>query len=55
MPGLPTIDDLRAQFDRDLATVANDADLRIVRDRYLARKGGLVSALLKGVASAPPA
>jgi phenylalanyl-tRNA synthetase alpha chain len=55
MSGLPTIDDLRAQFDRDLATVASDADLRAVRGRYLARKGGLVSALLKGVAAAPPA
>jgi phenylalanyl-tRNA synthetase alpha chain len=50
-----SVDDVRAQFESDLASVASDGDLRAVRDRYLARKGGLVSALLKGVASAPPA
>jgi phenylalanyl-tRNA synthetase alpha chain len=50
-----SVDDVRAQFESDLAAVASDGDLRAVRDRYLARKGGLVSALLKGVASAPPA
>jgi phenylalanyl-tRNA synthetase alpha chain len=53
MSTVPTIEELRAQFDRDLAMVASDADLRVVRDRYLARKGGLVSSLLKAVASAP--
>ena len=50
-----SIDALREQFDRDLAAAATDADLRAVRDRYLARKGGLVSGLLKSLGSAPPA
>jgi phenylalanyl-tRNA synthetase alpha chain len=44
---------LREQFEQDLASAGTDADLRIVRDRYLSRKGGLVSALLKTLASAP--
>ena len=47
------IDDLRAQFDRDLAQVTSESELRAVRDRYLARKGGLVSNLLKALGSAP--
>ena len=48
------VDDLRAQFERDLAAAGREAELRAVRDRYLARKGGLVSALLKALGSAPP-
>ena len=47
------IDELRARFDRDLALAAAEPDLRAVRDRYLARKGGLVSTLLKSLGSAP--
>jgi phenylalanyl-tRNA synthetase alpha chain len=49
------IDDLRAGFERDLAGATSAAALRAVRDRYLARKGGLVSGLLKALGSAPPA
>jgi phenylalanyl-tRNA synthetase alpha chain len=48
------IDALRAEFERDLASATNSAALRSVRDRYLARKGGLVSGLLKALGSAPP-
>ena len=40
---------LRQQFERDLADAASEAALRTVRDRYLARRGGLVTALLKGL------
>jgi len=47
------VDALRAKFYRDLEGAASEADLRAVRDRYLARKGGLVSALLKGLGRAP--
>jgi phenylalanyl-tRNA synthetase alpha chain len=47
------IDALRAQFERDLAAARDAAALRSVRDRYLARKGGLVSGLLKALGSAP--
>ena len=48
------IDALRAEFERDLASATSIAALRSVRDRYLARKGGLVSGLLKALGSAPP-
>jgi phenylalanyl-tRNA synthetase alpha chain len=48
------IESLRADFERDLATATSVAALRGVRDRYLARKGGLVSGLLKSLGSAPP-
>jgi phenylalanyl-tRNA synthetase alpha chain len=46
---------LREQFERDLAGAATEGDLRAIRDRYLARKGGLVSVLLKALGAAPPA
>ena len=49
-----SIDSLRAQFETDLAAAASEAELRAVRDRYLARKGGLVSGLLKSLGSASP-
>jgi phenylalanyl-tRNA synthetase alpha chain len=48
------IDTLRTQFETDVAQAAGAEALRTVRDRYLARKGGLVSALLKALGSAPP-
>jgi len=47
------LESLGEQFEQDLARAATEADLRAVRDRYLARKGGLVSALLKSLGSAP--
>ena len=48
------IDALRADFERDLAGATTVAALRAVRDRYLARKGGLVSGLLKALGAAAP-
>jgi len=53
-PGLE-VDALRARFEDDLSGARSEADLRGVRDRYLARKGGLVSGLLKALGQAPPA
>jgi phenylalanyl-tRNA synthetase alpha chain len=47
------ISSIKSQFERDLAAAASDPELRSIRDRYLSRKGGLVSNLLKDVASAP--
>ena len=47
------ISSLKQQFTAELAAAASEAELRALRDKYLARKGGLVSALLKHVASAP--
>jgi phenylalanyl-tRNA synthetase alpha chain len=52
MPDSP-IELLRTQFRSELAAAASEAELRAVRDRYLARKGGLVSGLLKSLGSAP--
>jgi phenylalanyl-tRNA synthetase alpha chain len=49
------VDALRARFDRDLADARSEPEVRGVRDRYLARKGGLVSGLLKALGQAPPA
>jgi phenylalanyl-tRNA synthetase alpha chain len=45
---------LRQQFDTELAVASSETDLRALRDRYLARQGGLISQLLKAVAGAPP-
>jgi phenylalanyl-tRNA synthetase alpha chain len=47
------VESLQQQFTSELAVAASEADLRALRDKYLARKGGLVSNLLKDVASAP--
>jgi phenylalanyl-tRNA synthetase alpha chain len=47
------LDALREQFERDLAGAGTESDLRGIRDRYLSRKGGLVSSLLKTLGSAP--
>jgi phenylalanyl-tRNA synthetase alpha chain len=44
---------LKQLFDSDLASARTEADLRGVRDKYLSRKNGLVSAFMKTVAGAP--
>jgi phenylalanyl-tRNA synthetase alpha chain len=49
------VDELRAQFERDVMAASREPEIRAVRDQYLARKGGLVSALLKALGSAPAA
>ena len=49
-----SIEGLRRQFEADLARVGSEPDLRALRDRYLARKGGIVPGLLKNVAGAAP-
>jgi phenylalanyl-tRNA synthetase alpha chain len=48
------IPSLTSQFDSELAAVSDEPGIRALRDKYLARKGGLVSNLMKEVASAPP-
>ena len=47
------LESLRQQFEQDLASAGTEADLRSLRDKYLSRKGGLVSAWLKSLGSAP--
>src|SRR5688500_7281342 len=44
---------LQKQFDHDAAAASRESDLRGLRDKYLSRKHGLVSALLKTIAGAP--
>jgi phenylalanyl-tRNA synthetase alpha chain len=47
------VEQLRAQFAGELAAANSDAEVKVLRDRYLGRKGGAVAALLKEVAGAP--
>src|SRR5437870_2005191 len=47
------IPQIKQQFDRELASAASEAAVRALRDKYLARKGGVASNLLRDVASAP--
>ena len=47
------IDSLKQLFADDLASAGSEADLRGLRDKYLSRKNGLISAFLKAVAVAP--
>ena len=49
------IEQLRRQFTEELSRASTAGDVRAVRDRYLSRKGGLLSVLLKSLGSAPPA
>jgi phenylalanyl-tRNA synthetase alpha chain len=55
MPDAAEIERLRAEFQAALAAAATDQALREVRDRFLARKGGVVASLMKAVTGAPPA
>jgi phenylalanyl-tRNA synthetase alpha chain len=52
---ISSIDELREKFDHELAAARTEADVRTIRDRYLARTGGSVSTLLKGLGSVPSA
>src|SRR2546428_7015845 len=46
---------IRRQFDRDLARVKDAASLEEVRTRYLGRRAGAVTALLRDLRETPPA
>jgi len=48
------IGQLRADFAAALAAVRTDRDLQALRDRYLGRRGGTVTALYSQIAAAPP-
>jgi phenylalanyl-tRNA synthetase alpha chain len=48
------IDQLRLDFHAALAVARSAADLQAVRDRFLGRKQGLITALVKSVAARPP-
>jgi phenylalanyl-tRNA synthetase alpha chain len=47
------IDDVRRKFEERLAAAATAAQLTTLRDEFLGRKGGLITALLKNMASVP--
>jgi phenylalanyl-tRNA synthetase alpha chain len=49
------VQDIRRQFDRDLARVKDAASLEEVRTRYLGRRAGLVTALLRELRETPSA
>jgi phenylalanyl-tRNA synthetase alpha chain len=51
-PTSETIVRLRAEFAADLSQSSSDRELQAVRDKYLARKGGVIAALMKAVAAA---
>jgi phenylalanyl-tRNA synthetase alpha chain len=48
------IERLRVEFDEQLRRASTEHDLKALRDRYLGRKSGTVTALMKEVAAAPP-
>src|SRR5262245_50559004 len=54
IPTPETIARLRDEFGAELDAARSDRDLQAVRDRFLSRKGGVIAALMKAVASAPP-
>jgi phenylalanyl-tRNA synthetase alpha chain len=45
---------VRREFLDELARLKPESDLQALRDKYLGRKNGLVTALMKSVATAPP-
>jgi phenylalanyl-tRNA synthetase alpha chain len=55
MPDVDAIDRLRAEFQAALAEASDAEALRVLRDRFLGRKGGVIASLMKSVAAAPPA
>jgi phenylalanyl-tRNA synthetase alpha chain len=44
---------LRTDFRQELARASSEVDLQALRDKYLGRKNGAITALMKSVASAP--
>ena len=54
MPSAPTVDQVRTAFLAELEQADSPEQLQELRNRYLGRKRGAVTALLKSVAQAPP-
>jgi phenylalanyl-tRNA synthetase alpha chain len=48
-----SVDQLREEFAAALVTARSIADIKALRDRFLSRKNGLVTALVKGISTAP--
>ena len=47
------IEELQRTVERDIASIKSEVDVRTIRERYLARKGGVISTLLKDLATVP--
>jgi phenylalanyl-tRNA synthetase alpha chain len=45
---------LRTEFQQDIARVASEGDLQTLRDKYVGRKSGALTALMKSMGSAAP-
>jgi phenylalanyl-tRNA synthetase alpha chain len=45
--------ELQRQFNADLEAVRSDADLKTLRDKYLGRKSGAITALMKALGAVP--
>ena len=54
MPSAPTVDQIRAAFLGELEQADSPEQLQELRNRFLGRKRGTVTALLKSVSQAPP-
>ena len=54
MASLASVEDVRAAFAAELRVAASPDELQELRNRYLGRKRGAVTALLKSIASAAP-
>src|SRR6476659_6543276 len=51
---LSPVDQLTQEFDRELGTAIQSGTVQHVRDRYLGRKDGLITRLLKDLGTVPP-
>ena len=54
MSDASTIARLREQFDEALAAAASERDLQAVRDRFLGRRSGAITALFADLGKVPP-
>jgi phenylalanyl-tRNA synthetase alpha chain len=54
MSSIPDLDAIRADADAALAQATSATDLKAVRDRFLGRKQGVVTLLLKSLGGLPP-
>jgi phenylalanyl-tRNA synthetase alpha chain len=50
----PAVDQLTQEFDRELSAAIQSGTVQHVRDRYLGRKDGLITRLLKDLGTVPP-
>ena len=51
-PSAAAIARLRDEFAAELTAASGERELQAVRDKYLARKGGVIAALMRAVAAA---